>query len=147
MVIQRTFSIFGLSLKKIHIDSDIDDDDKMHYFIHCSVPGSKMFRLVSGFPPTKGKLQQSCATSQGAIWSRRSASTDLYKRLDWFSYAKCFWKDKAGTIRTLWCFKEQTPSFRIARENVRKVRRFFGAIRGVMFTRSRATDLGEVQKC
>ncbi|GFS77510.1 hypothetical protein TNCV_320701 [Trichonephila clavipes] len=42
---------------------------------------------------------------------------------------------------------EQTPSFRIARENARKVHRFFGAPRAVMFTGSRATGLGEMQKC
>ncbi|GFW41203.1 putative RNA-directed DNA polymerase from transposon X-element [Trichonephila clavipes] len=44
---------FWSQFEKIHIDSNIDDEDKMHYLIQCSVPDSKMFRLVSSFPPTK----------------------------------------------------------------------------------------------
>ncbi|GFX27151.1 putative RNA-directed DNA polymerase from transposon X-element [Trichonephila clavipes] len=49
----KDFLNFWSQFKKIHIDSNIEDDDKMHYLIQCSVPGSKMFRLVSSFPPTK----------------------------------------------------------------------------------------------
>ncbi|GFU65288.1 putative RNA-directed DNA polymerase from transposon X-element [Trichonephila clavipes] len=64
----KDFLNFWSQFEKIHIDSNIDDDDKMHYLIQCSVPGSKMFRL----------------------------------RLAWFSYAKCYWEDKAGAIRTFY---------------------------------------------
>ncbi|GFW61680.1 hypothetical protein TNCV_3706151 [Trichonephila clavipes] len=41
--------------------------------------GSKFKNVQTGewFSTNKGKLRQSCAASQGAIWSRRSASTDL----------------------------------------------------------------------
>ncbi|GFV64353.1 retrovirus-related Pol polyprotein from transposon 297 [Trichonephila clavipes] len=42
--------------------------------------------------------------------------------------------------------QEQTPSLRIARENAKKVRRFFGASRGVVLTGSRATGLEEVHR-
>ncbi|GFX15523.1 putative RNA-directed DNA polymerase from transposon X-element [Trichonephila clavipes] len=49
----KDFLNFWSQFKKIHIDSNIDDDDKMHYLIQCSVPGSKMYRLVRSFPPTK----------------------------------------------------------------------------------------------
>ncbi|GFW27322.1 putative RNA-directed DNA polymerase from transposon X-element [Trichonephila clavipes] len=49
----KDFLNFWSQFEKIHIDSNIDDDDKMHYLIQCSVPSSKMFRLVSSFPPTK----------------------------------------------------------------------------------------------
>ncbi|GFW53946.1 putative RNA-directed DNA polymerase from transposon X-element [Trichonephila clavipes] len=48
----KDFLNFWSQLEKIHTDSNIDDDDKKHYIIQCSVPGSKMFRLVSSFPPT-----------------------------------------------------------------------------------------------
>ncbi|GFY35955.1 putative RNA-directed DNA polymerase from transposon X-element [Trichonephila clavipes] len=49
----KDFLNFWSQFEKIHIDSNIDDDDEMHYLIQCSVPGSKMFSLVSSFPPTK----------------------------------------------------------------------------------------------
>ncbi|GFU50602.1 putative RNA-directed DNA polymerase from transposon X-element [Trichonephila clavipes] len=49
----KDFLNFWSQFEKIHIDSNIDDDDKMHYLIQCSIPGSKMFRLVSSFPPKK----------------------------------------------------------------------------------------------
>ncbi|GFT43730.1 putative RNA-directed DNA polymerase from transposon X-element [Trichonephila clavipes] len=49
----KDFLNFWSQFEKIHIDSNIDDDDKMHYLIQCSFPGSKMFRLVSSFPPTR----------------------------------------------------------------------------------------------
>ncbi|GFV07591.1 putative RNA-directed DNA polymerase from transposon X-element [Trichonephila clavipes] len=49
----KDFLNFWSQFEKIHIDSNIDDDEKMHYLIQCSGPGSKMFSLVSSFPPTK----------------------------------------------------------------------------------------------
>ncbi|GFX00577.1 putative RNA-directed DNA polymerase from transposon X-element [Trichonephila clavipes] len=49
----KNFLNFWSQFENIHIDSNTDDDDKMHYLIQCSVPGSKMFRLGSSFPPTK----------------------------------------------------------------------------------------------
>ncbi|GFT11565.1 putative RNA-directed DNA polymerase from transposon X-element [Trichonephila clavipes] len=49
----KDFLNFWSQFEKIHIDSNIDDEDKIHYLIQCSVPSSKMFRLVSSFPSTK----------------------------------------------------------------------------------------------
>ncbi|GFY20213.1 putative RNA-directed DNA polymerase from transposon X-element [Trichonephila clavipes] len=49
----KDFINFWSQFEKIHFDSNIEDDDKMHYLIQCSVPGSKMFKLLSSFPPTK----------------------------------------------------------------------------------------------
>ncbi|GFS99098.1 putative RNA-directed DNA polymerase from transposon X-element [Trichonephila clavipes] len=34
----KDFLNFWSQFEKIHIDSNIDDDDKMHYLIQCSVP-------------------------------------------------------------------------------------------------------------
>ncbi|GFV60509.1 putative RNA-directed DNA polymerase from transposon X-element [Trichonephila clavipes] len=48
----KDFLNFWSQFEKNRIDSNIDDDDNMHYLIQCSVPGSKMFRLESSFPPT-----------------------------------------------------------------------------------------------
>ncbi|GFX05909.1 putative RNA-directed DNA polymerase from transposon X-element [Trichonephila clavipes] len=49
----KDFLNFWSQFEKIHSDLNIEDNDKMHYLIQCSVPGTKMFRLVSSFPPTK----------------------------------------------------------------------------------------------
>ncbi|GFW48441.1 putative RNA-directed DNA polymerase from transposon X-element [Trichonephila clavipes] len=65
--------------EKIHIDSNIDDDDKMHYLIQCSVPGSKMFRLVSSFPPTKENYRKAVQQVK-ELFGREDLLVQIYIR-------------------------------------------------------------------
>ncbi|GFW02637.1 putative RNA-directed DNA polymerase from transposon X-element [Trichonephila clavipes] len=95
----KDFLNFWSQFEKIHIDSNIHDDDKMHYLIQCSVPGSKIFKLVSSFPPTKENYRNAVQKVKERF-DREDKLVQIYIR-DLFSYAKCYWKDKAGAIRTL----------------------------------------------
>ncbi|GFY17332.1 putative RNA-directed DNA polymerase from transposon X-element [Trichonephila clavipes] len=75
----KDFLNFWSQFEKIHIDSNIDDDDKMHYLIHCSVPGSKMSRLVSSFPPTKENYRKAVQQVK-ELFGREDLLVQIYIR-------------------------------------------------------------------
>ncbi|GFU23799.1 putative RNA-directed DNA polymerase from transposon X-element [Trichonephila clavipes] len=142
----KDFLNFWSQFEKIHIDSNIDDDDKIHYLIQCSVPGSKMFSLVSSFPPTKENYRKAVQQVKERF-GREDLLVQIYIRY----LLGLVMKNASGKIRLELSelydvFKSKLlalESLRIAR----KVRRFFGASRGVVLTGSHATGLGEVQEC
>ncbi|GFY63895.1 putative RNA-directed DNA polymerase from transposon X-element [Trichonephila inaurata madagascariensis] len=103
----RDFLNFWCQFEKIHIDSDIDENDKMHsYSMQCS-----RFKNVQ-------------TDMQNATGNIKLELSELYDVL----------KSKLLSLESLGRMQEKFADF-------------FGSPRGVVFTGSRATGLGEVQEC
>ncbi|GFX68987.1 putative RNA-directed DNA polymerase from transposon X-element [Trichonephila clavipes] len=75
----KDFLNFWSQFEKIHIDSNMDDDDKMHYLIQCSVLGSKMFRRVTSFPPTKENYRKAVQQAKERL-GREDLLVQIYIR-------------------------------------------------------------------
>ncbi|GFY40884.1 putative RNA-directed DNA polymerase from transposon X-element [Trichonephila inaurata madagascariensis] len=117
----KDFLNFWSQFEKIHIDSDIDDDDRMHYLIQCSVPGSKIFRVVSGFPPTKETYSKAVQQIKEQF-GREDLLVQIYIRdLLGLVMQNATGKIKLELSELYDVLKSKTPSFRIAGENARKV--------------------------
>ncbi|GFY52049.1 putative RNA-directed DNA polymerase from transposon X-element [Trichonephila inaurata madagascariensis] len=143
----KDFLNFWSQFEKILIDSDIDDDDKLYYLIQYSVTGSKMFRLVSSFPPTKENCSKAVQQVK-ELFSREDLLVQIYIRhLLGLVMQNATGKTKLELSELYDVLKSKLLALESLGRTQEKFADFFGAPRGVVFTGSHATDLGEVQEC